>query len=48
MGEGLAGFGRGLGRGLDLGLGTPLLKRYRDPPAKHRNSCKNRTFRESV
>ena len=26
----------------------PLLKRFRDPPAKHRNFCKNRTFRESV
>ena len=25
-----------------------LLKRFRDPPAKHRNFCKNRTFRESV
>ena len=25
-----------------------LVKRFRDPPAKHRNFCKNRTFRESV
>ena len=25
-----------------------VLKRFRDPPAKHRNFCKNRTFRESV
>ena len=25
-----------------------VLKRFRDPPAKHRNFCKNGTFRESV
>ena len=29
------------------GVWSPL-KRFRDPPAKHRNFCKNRTFRESV
>ena len=27
---------------------VPVLKRFRDPPAKHRNFRKNRTFRESV
>ena len=25
-----------------------LVKRFRDPPAKHRNFCKNPPFRESV
>ena len=33
---------------LGEGGGGGLLKRFGDPPAKHRNFCKNRTFRESV